>query len=395
MQYGCAVEILGLLFSFAVVSEARAHTPNVLPIKIAREYGYQDSWGQNNTPYVSVTLCEPGTKNCETIDNVLLDTGSIGLRIFPSAIKKLHLETELSPSGDSLGECINFAGFQSYWGPVEIADVLLGKDQASRIPVQVIDSTFPGVPKTCTQLAENPYQTASNGILGIRPFVTDCNGKNNCAGGDMSYFSCKSSNCTDISANIPVNLQLPNPVAALAKDNDGFSISLPSVPDTGAKELEGRMILGNESGDSSGLIMLDTDSQGYAKIQINGKPYSGLIDSGTTTWVLPSDSTYPMCSGNLSSSLCPATPMTLAIEMLGTNGSTIASVSAKIGNTQTLSATDNYVFDNLADSFNVFSQTAVLGIPFFLGRTIYFGIDGKNSSMGSGPYFAYKNYENP
>lgn len=38
--------------------------------------------GNVNTPYVSVNVCEPGTTKCQTINNVLLDTGSTGLRIF-------------------------------------------------------------------------------------------------------------------------------------------------------------------------------------------------------------------------------------------------------------------------------------------------------------------------
>ena len=47
--------------------------------------------GQSNMPYVSVTICEPGTYNCKTIHNILLDTGSSGLRIFASAVKSLNL----------------------------------------------------------------------------------------------------------------------------------------------------------------------------------------------------------------------------------------------------------------------------------------------------------------
>src|SRR5580658_8491677 len=40
----------------------------------------------DNTAFVSVTLCAPGTTNCQTIDHVLLDTGSVGLRIFQSVL---------------------------------------------------------------------------------------------------------------------------------------------------------------------------------------------------------------------------------------------------------------------------------------------------------------------
>ena len=43
--------------------------------------------GAYNEPFVSVTLCAPGsTTNCQTIDHVLLDTGSVGLRMEASAL---------------------------------------------------------------------------------------------------------------------------------------------------------------------------------------------------------------------------------------------------------------------------------------------------------------------
>ena len=45
-----------------------------------------DGTGTFNIPYTSVTLCQPGTTTCATISNVLVDTGSYGLRIMASAL---------------------------------------------------------------------------------------------------------------------------------------------------------------------------------------------------------------------------------------------------------------------------------------------------------------------
>src|SRR6202163_1159465 len=41
--------------------------------------------GTFNIPYASVKLCKPGTTTCATIDNVLVDTGSVMLPIIASA----------------------------------------------------------------------------------------------------------------------------------------------------------------------------------------------------------------------------------------------------------------------------------------------------------------------
>ncbi len=37
-----------------------------------------------NKPCVSVTICDSGGGNCQSIDDILLDTGDDGLRIFQS-----------------------------------------------------------------------------------------------------------------------------------------------------------------------------------------------------------------------------------------------------------------------------------------------------------------------
>src|SRR5271168_4830164 len=39
-----------------------------------------------NEPCVTIKICSPGTTQCQTIPNVLLDTGSYGLRLFSSVI---------------------------------------------------------------------------------------------------------------------------------------------------------------------------------------------------------------------------------------------------------------------------------------------------------------------
>ena len=38
-----------------------------------------------NGIFTTVTVCVPGTSTCQTIDNVLVDTGSIGLRLLSAS----------------------------------------------------------------------------------------------------------------------------------------------------------------------------------------------------------------------------------------------------------------------------------------------------------------------
>lgn len=51
-------------------------SPNVVAITVPNDQSYI------NKPTVSVTVCNPDTGNCQVVGNVLLDTGSYGLRLF-------------------------------------------------------------------------------------------------------------------------------------------------------------------------------------------------------------------------------------------------------------------------------------------------------------------------
>src|SRR5579872_1335178 len=46
-----------------------------------------------NGAFVSVNVCVPGTSTCQTIDDVLVDTGSFGLRILGSDRKSTRLNS--------------------------------------------------------------------------------------------------------------------------------------------------------------------------------------------------------------------------------------------------------------------------------------------------------------
>src|SRR5579885_1364060 len=87
-----------------------------------------------NEPCGSVTICVPGTSNCQTISNLLIDTGSSGLRVFSSVVT-LPLTTVSSGSG-TLAECVAFGDGSTMWGPIATAAVQMGGEPAVNVPIQ-------------------------------------------------------------------------------------------------------------------------------------------------------------------------------------------------------------------------------------------------------------------
>ena len=58
-----------------------------------------------------------------------------------------------------------------------------------------------------------------------------------------------------------------------------------------------------------------------------------------------------------------------------------------VGNASQLLANGNYALNDLAGDIGI-SSFVDLGMPFFYGRTIYYGLD-QSGSGGSGPFIAF------
>ncbi|HXW68427.1 MAG TPA: DUF3443 family protein, partial [Dissulfurispiraceae bacterium] len=164
------------------------------------------SGGYVNDPCVSVTVCTPGTSTCVTINSILLDTGSYGLRIFKQALGSVSLTQVMSGSG-SLAECVQYADNTSDWGPVQIASVSLGNEPAVQVPIQVIDSTFGTMPGSCGPSAgytpdTQPSDEGFNGILGVGPFVQDCGTECATEADNEQYYSCTGSTCVGTTVSL-------------------------------------------------------------------------------------------------------------------------------------------------------------------------------------------------
>ena len=79
-----------------------------------------------NGIFTTVTVCQPGTSTCTAVPNVLVDTGSTGLRVLSSTISSLNLPQVSDGSGNNLYECFEFGSLAYTWGPISMATVQIG-----------------------------------------------------------------------------------------------------------------------------------------------------------------------------------------------------------------------------------------------------------------------------
>ena len=344
-----------------------------------------------NKPCVSVTVCSPGTQTCQTITDILVDTGSYGLRIFSSLLTGVSLQ-QVSNSSGSLTECVQFADGTADWGPVQTADVVLGSEPAVTIPIQVIDSTFGAMPSSCGIPDTNPSAAGFNGILGIGLFAEDCGSECANVANNGIYYSCTGTTCT--AARAPLASQVQNPVAHLPVDNNGVILQLPGIPAGGTTSVDGSLILGigTRSNNTPGAVTTYPASpSGNFTTFFNGITYSqSFIDSGSNGLFFDasSTSTLPACTSGIAAGwFCPSSTQSLSATNRGFAGSPSGVVPFQIGSAAILfSSVNNNVFMELGapspgTSFD-------WGLPFFLGRNVYVGIEGKISGLGTGPYWA-------
>ena len=398
-----------------------------------------------DTPFITVTVCAPGsTTNCQQISNIEVDTGSYGLRIMSSVLSSGLIGAftqENAANNQPLVECTQFVDGIA-WGPVMQADVQIGGESASNVPIQVMgDSSFESeIPPGCSSNGTEEDTVASfgaNGIIGLGPFAQDCGSgcvlSNTGYAADPTYYACPSggTSTSDCSAAGPaLAQQVTNPVAdfTASGDDNGVIVELPSVSDPGgAASASGYLVfgIGTQSNNALGSATVLT-ADGYGDITTtdsgpngsNDLPYS-FLDTGSNAYYFDaaktsttSGGTVPDCpsSGTSSGSstfsstwLCPTSEQTIDLTNSGENSLT-SKVSINIYNANTLFAENSgtyTAFDDLgADTGSQSSFCSAnygvsgdcyfdLGLPFFFGRNVYIAIYGMNTSGGEGPYYAY------
>lgn len=353
---------------------------NVLPVTIG---GSSLCTQYVNQPCVTVTICLPGTAQCQTISDILIDTGSVGLRVFRSVLS-LDLSSQIArdPQGNQIGECVIF-GTGADWGPVATAGIILGQQPPVVVPIQLIDASFAGQSPAFNPCREpvddTPINTGLNGILGIDAFISD--------EGAGVYFSCTPQACSFL-AQPPGFVQ--NPIAMLPVDNNGYVVTFPSVGSGGSATVTGAVIMGvstQANNSPAGVSVLARDPRtGLMTTLYKGTLYPAFLDTGSTFLFIP-DNTIPVCR-RIDGAFCPSSSLNLSGTNVGLNQlSTV--VNFEVANAENLEATGNSAFNNLAGPSTAISGTFDWGLPFFLGRTVYTGIAGRNSVLGIGPYWAY------
>lgn len=351
-----------------------------------------------NEPCVSVTICTPSTATCQTINNILLDTGSFGLRVFKSLLNP-GLLTAITQGGNTLAECVQYADLSSEWGSVALADIQMGSLTASSVPVEMIESTFQSPPSQCSTSGSvpdtSPTEAGFNGILGVGVFQYDCGSGCVSSANNGLYYGCNGSAC--LPAAVALSKQVQNPIARMASDNNGLLVEFPTVPDSGASSVTGYLVMGlgtRANNVPPSNTVLTTDNTGEFTTLF---PYqtsaqlSGFLDTGSTFYAFPrfSKSSLPFGTGaaaglDLSQLYCPGSQLTRQ----ATNGTGGACIAINVGNAGTLLNSGQRVFSNIGAYIGTISGFD-FGLPFFFGRNVAVGFELKSSSLGTGPLVAY------
>ena len=341
----------------------------------------------------SITVCATGTSNCMVVNDMLVDTGSSGLRIFGSQLAGLGIKP--NPNGGAeIGECA-FFGSGSTWGSISTVDVKIAGEPTITIPIQVMDdiSAFAPAPHECTQgtqLVSSPSEAGFNGLLGVGQASND---QPNIF---TEYFDCSGEDCGPLETPPAADIVL-NPVSSLPIDNNGVVVSLPSIAADGQETASGTLYfgIGTRSNNQPGTVKTyrqngNIKSEDYLEIDtvFKGITAGAVFDTGSNGYFF--NSSIEQCADE-PGFYCPASTLSETATNKSVGSSVSGVVTFSVSNADTLFNSNNAAFDDLGGTFD--GRTTYdgfdWGLPFFFGRIVYLGIDGASSSLGSGPYTAY------
>lgn len=371
-----------------------------------------------NGAFTSVTICNPGSvATCQTVDGILVDTGSYGLRILQSQIPLITLSPQTDPLGKILENCATFPDGSFLWGAVAKADVYIGGESASSFTgtsalIQLIGSTSSIVPASCSNSGVFSTNTAqllgANGILGIGPEPTDCtvSGVNYCDGSYQPtppnvYYLCPSTGCSETDSPVLVSalLQVSNPIPLFSADRNGVIIQLPAIVGL-QSSATGTMTfgIGTEPNNNLGSATVFTlDAHDHFTTVFNGQNLtSSFIDSGSEATFFPDS--LPTCAVH-TNFFCPTSTADLSATIQGaTQGSNAVNFSVSDADALFSSYGQDAVFGTLGgpviNSTSCHGSSVCVfdwGLPFFFGRTVFETVDGQSAPSGTpnAPWWAF------
>ncbi|MFM0401222.1 DUF3443 domain-containing protein [Paraburkholderia aspalathi] len=365
---------------------------NTVPIVVDR------TMGETNMLYVSATICIPGSQGstqCSTVDHMLLDTGSVGVRVMGSALgstlaSRLPAQTGASndPTGGApIAQCAIFMGGYT-WGSIKRADVTIGGKTAGNLPVQVIGDGAYAMPSECNSRGMIDLNTAAalgaNGVIGIGHTARDYPLAARQVLSATYYYCPSTSSCTG--TRVPLDTQVMNPVADFTSDNNGTIIRLPALPADGQATATGELVFGVGTRQNNALPsmanIVPVDQNGFFTTVYKGNTLTGVFDSGTNVYNFP-DATIPYAGVWYT----PSPALSLSAVLKATSGvGTPVTVPFSVGNGLSLRANLNAAYDSLGAKF---SGGFMWGLPFFFGRSVYTVLEGAKIGTQTGPFVAF------
>ena len=369
---------------------APSPSPAVIPSNQVALIAHTPNSGFNRLT-VTVTVCVPGTTNCYDIPNIMVDTGSVGLRIQGFALPADFIlpAKRYLPDGGQLAECELFGGGDA-WGTVSLADVKIGGTKASNMAVHVIASDAVRQPSECPSGG-----STSNGTLGIGIAETDC--ANACIqpayygkelGWHHRFFSCTATTCTGINGPVDTAYQLQNPTSILDGGiYNGAILDLPAIPGDVAAEVTGTLTFGvnvNSASSMSTTTIVPLNSLGEMTTTFAGMTFNAsYFDSGTQTYSIGS-TVFTPCN-HLQSSFCVSPAQDFHASITGSNG-VAYTAPFRVGSYPSTG------ISAVAADYGAATPNFVWGAPFFFGKRVAVVRQGQSVSgmTQAGPLYAWQ-----
>ncbi len=366
-----------------------------------------DGKGFANSLYATVTVCVPGTAQCQTIDHVIVDTGSVGLRIMGSVLN-LPLPKLTDSAGSPMAECAQFVSGYC-WGPLHKADLKLAGEVAADLTVHVVETSPYRTPSPCTgEDVSSVEKMGANGILGIGPLAQDCGSACAIAPGPGSlnpelYFACSDAAEPCRAQAVSLADQVVNPVTRFAQDNNGTIVELPSIPGHSAAWVKGALIFGIGTRDNNRLDQQTVLAASESGSVLTAYPVDAarlspaVFDTGSNGLYFsdPATSGIPACE-NLADFYCPSRRTNHTALVFDSTAQERTAVAFSVGNLEVMAQKAHAAFDDLAGPNSGaqaeaagFSAYFDWGLPFYYGRRVFTAIEGQATPRGTGPYFAF------